>query len=192
MVVKVLKFVLTVTLIIMSGMFIFACVPQADKVNDSTQQVESFSASATDVTSSPNETENSQTPELYTEVPPTDTVLETEVILPTPDTSATEEEINTEIAESFFNGKWESSSGMIYIFDGQKGVVVLKEKSTGEVLLEGTYEAYSEDFSEYKLSMTFEGETESFIAWKYSDTGNVKLIIEETGVAYDLLWRSDD
>lgn len=192
MVVKVLKFVLSVTLIIMSGIFIFACVPQADKVNDSTQQVESFSASATDVTISPNETENSQTPELYTEVPHTDTVLETEVILPTPDTSATKEEINTEIAESFFNGKWESSSGMIYIFDGQKGVVVLKEKSTGEVLLEGMYEAYSEDFSEYKLSMTFEGETESFIAWKYSDTGNVRLIIEETGVTYDLLWRSDD
>lgn len=120
---------------------------------------------------------------------PVDTVEE---IFPTSATTPSKDEVNVEIAETFFSGEWDSSSGMLYIFDGRKGTVVLKEKSTGEVLLEGTYKTYSEDFSEYQLSMTFEGETESFIAWAYSDTGNVKLIIEETGAMYDLLWRAHD
>ena len=123
------------------------------------------------------------------EVAPTDAANATESVLPTPTLTTTPEGTYTEIAESFFNGTWKSTSGMLYIFDGKSGAITLKDISTGEVLLEGSYRSSTEDFNEYRLSMTFHGETDSFIAWKYEDTGSVRLIIEATGVMYDLLHR---
>jgi len=164
-----------------------ACVSPAEDTKADAGSSASSSLHATAEGSS--EIEETLSPENTEEVSQSATPYVTEKPLPTPNTSATKEEINTEIAESFFDGEWESSAGMIYIFDGEKGTVILKEKSTGEMLLEGTYETSSEDFSEYRLSMTFHGETDSFIAWRYSDSGSVRLIIEETGATYDLLWR---
>lgn len=123
---------------------------------------------------------------------PTQTVPAVMTEAPTPTASASQDTIHKDIAESFFHGEWESESGMIYIFDGAEGSVALKEKNTGDILLTGTYESTTEDFSEYALTMTFNGETDTFIAWKYSDTGAVRLIIEETGATYDLLWRPAD
>lgn len=123
------------------------------------------------------------------EVDSTDAADATESVLPTQTFTATPAGTHTEIAESFFNGTWKSTSGMLYIFDGKIGTITLKDVSTGEVLLEGSYRSSTEDFNEYRLSMTFHGETDSFIAWKYEDTGSVRLIIEATGVMYDLLHR---
>lgn len=122
----------------------------------------------------------------------TATALPTVTPVPTPITSAEKEEISKDIAESFFHGEWESESGMLYIFDSQSGSLTLKEKKTGEVLLNGTYESTTDDYSEYELTMTFNGESDTYIAWKYSDTGAVRLIIEETGATYDLLWRNNE
>lgn len=184
------KKVLIVFLMILSGMFIFACRSNDTDVSNRIDSTDSsLLETKTDKTSDQKESyvpDVTETDKLTETSPP-----ETEVVLPTPNMSATRDEINNEIAESFFNGEWESTSGMIYIFDGMSGTLVLKEKETGEVLLEGTYETFSEDFSEFRLSMTFHGETDSFIAWKYSDSGMVRLIIEETGKTYDLLSRVD-
>ena len=121
---------------------------------------------------------------------PTAKPVVTEVPVHTPITPAEKEEIIKDLAASFFHGEWESESGMLYIFDSNDSTVVLKEKKTGEVLLSGTYESSSDDYSEYELTMTFNGESDTYIAWKYSDTGAVRLIIGETGATYDLLWRA--
>ncbi|MBE7064667.1 MAG: hypothetical protein E7384_02490 [Ruminococcaceae bacterium] len=126
------------------------------------------------------------------EVAPTDAADVTESVSPTPTLTVIPEDIYTEIAESFFHGAWKSTSGMLYIFDGKSGTITLQDVSAGEVLLEGSYKSSTEDFSEYRLSMTFHGETDSFIAWKYEDSGSVRLITEETGVMYDLLHRVGD
>lgn len=173
------KMILIIFVMISMGMFTFACV------QNNTAAINSNGINSGDTTSDKNSVPSEIPGVSETDIAPS----ETELIIPTPDMSAARDEINTEIAESFFNGAWESSSGMIYIFDGVKGTIVLKEKATDKILLEGTYKSFSEDFSEFRLSMTFHGETDSFIAWKYEDSGSVRLIIEETGKTYDMLWR---
>lgn len=178
---RLLKSLLIVFSVISIGIFTFACVQNDTDISGSYGNTDSVLSS-----------DNSINPEgIGVDSETEESPSETEIILPTPNMSATKDEVNTEIAESFFNGEWESSSGMLYIFNGTKGTLVLKEKATGEVLLEGTYKAFSEDFSEFSLSMTFHGETDTFVAWKYSDSGSVRLIIEETGKTYDILWRVD-
>lgn len=162
-----------------------SCLPsQRTSPSDDNGVTSSSAPSQTDVSVEsilPSSTEN------IAKVTPTDAADTTPI--PTPTMIPAPENTHTEIAESFFHGTWKSTSGMLYIFDGKKREIILKDVSTGEVLLEGSYESSTEDFSEYRLSMTFHGETDSFIAWKYEDSGSVRLIIEETGVIYDLLHR---
>ncbi len=102
----------------------------------------------------------------------------------------TENVFYDEIAMTFFNGTWESSSGTVYVFSEKERSIVLKDKYTGEVLLEGSYNASTSDFTQYDLSMTFHGETDEFIAWLYSDTGSVALLTKGTMKNYDNMWRA--
>ncbi|MBQ8828047.1 MAG: hypothetical protein IJZ90_02765 [Clostridia bacterium] len=91
---------------------------------------------------------------------------------------------------SFFSGSWQSNSGVIYVFNSDSETVVRKDGTSGEVISSGTYDADTEDFSEYTLSVTFDGVTEEYIAWLYSDTGSVVLIDADTMERVDNIWRS--
>lgn len=124
--------------------------------------------------------------------------LPSETEAPTENASGSENPVETEAANEdandpaviFFNGTWNSTSKIIYIFNAPDRTVRLIDSASGEELLSGTYDAATEDFTEYELSMTFNGDTDEFIAWEYADTGSVALITKTTKEVYDNIWRA--